>query len=81
MSVVPEVPEVELPEELGQARTVGLLFDEVDGLDFPAGLRPGWGETFVQPALADEPEHREVVLSYLLDASISPGVLRRLARP
>ena len=75
---VPRVPEVELPQELSEAETVGMLFDEVDGLNF---LRD-FGrveETFADPALADEPEHREVVLSYLEDPSISPGVLRRLA--
>lgn len=76
--VVPEVPEIELPEDLGKASTVGLLFDEVDGLNFLRDFGPV-EETFVQPALADEPEHREVVLGYLQDASISPGVLRRLA--
>src|SRR5205085_12547531 len=68
----------ELPQELRQAETVGLLFDDVDGLNF---LRD-FGqveETFADPSLADEPEHRAVVLSYLQDTSISPGVLRRLA--
>ncbi len=76
--VVPKVPEVELPQDLSEAETVGLLFDEVDGLNF---LRD-FGrveETFADPSLADKPEHRQVVLSYLQDASISPRVLRRLA--
>ncbi len=76
--VVPKVPEVELPADLSAAETVGLLFDEVDGLNF---LRD-FGrveETFADPTLADEPAHREVVLSYLEDPSIAPGVLRRLA--
>jgi hypothetical protein len=75
---VPEVPEVQLPQDLYEAKTVGLLFDEVDGLNF---LRE-FGqveEAFADPAFADEPEHREMVLSYLQDASIAPGVLRRLA--
>jgi hypothetical protein len=76
--IVPQVPEVELPQDLPAADTVGVLFDEVDGLNF---LRD-FGkveDTFADPALADEPQHREVVLSYLQDASIAPGVLRRLA--
>src|SRR5919199_2385018 len=76
--IEPKVPEIELPADLSEAETVGLLFDEVDGLNF---LRD-FGrveETFADPALADEPKHREVVLSYLEDPSISPGVLRRLA--
>jgi hypothetical protein len=76
--VVPDVPEVRLPEELNEAETVGLIFDEVDGLNF---LRD-FGKvqaTFAQPSLAEEPERRELVHSYLDDASISPRVLRRLA--
>jgi hypothetical protein len=76
--VVPEVPEIELPEEVAEAETVGLLFDEVDGLNFLIDFGQV-EETFGHPALADEPNHREVVLSYLKDASISPRVLRRLA--
>jgi hypothetical protein len=75
---VPKLPEVELPADLSEAETVGLLFDEVDGLNF---LRD-FGrveETFADPALADEPKHREVVLRYLEDPSLSPGVLRPLA--
>jgi hypothetical protein len=77
---VPEVPDVELPAELAAAETVGLLFDEVDGLNLLADF--GRVErTFAQPGLAADPRHGQVVLGYLEDPSISPRVLRRLAEP
>jgi hypothetical protein len=76
--IVPDVPEIGLPRELSEAETVGLLFDEVDGLNFLRDFGKV-DETFAHPALAEEPEHQELVLSYLEDASISPRVLRRLA--
>ncbi len=75
---VPPQPELELPDELVEAETVGLIYDEVDGLNFLAdfGLIQ---EAFAHPESTSDRRHREAALSYLEDSSISPRLLRRLA--
>jgi hypothetical protein len=77
---MPPLPEPDLPEGIGARETVGVVFDEVDGLKF----LPDFGlvqETFANPDLAADDRHREAVRSYLDDATISPRVLQRLAEP
>ena len=75
-----QVPEVGLPADLSEADTVGVVYDEVEGNYFWAnfGLLQ---ETFADPALAARRRHREAVLGYLEEPSISPLALRRLAEP
>lgn len=74
----PPVPDSKLPEDLLQAETVGIVYDEVEGFNFFAefGLLE---EAFANPALASDRRHRQVVLGYLRDPSISPLPFRRLA--
>jgi len=70
----------DLPAELVEADTVGVLYDEVEGLNYLAnfGLLQ---ETFANPKLATDREHRQAVVGYLKDPSVSPLALRRLAEP
>ena len=74
------VPEFDLPAELSEADTVGVVYDEVEGNYFWAdfGLLQ---ETFADPALAARRRHREAVLGYLEAPTISPLAFRRLAEP
>ena len=75
-----EPPELDfaLPPDVTEAATVGVIYDEVEGLNFyrDFGL---FEETFRSPELAAEPEHREIILTYLEEPSISPLPFRRLA--
>jgi hypothetical protein len=66
------------PDDLCDAETIGVVYDEVDGLNYLAdfGLVE---ETFADPALAADAGHRDAVLSYLTDPSISPRLIQRLA--
>jgi len=79
--VPPAMPDLgELPADLCEANTVGVIYDEVDGLSYFAnfGLVQ---EAFADPELAADREHRRAVLGYLKEPSISPLPLRRLAEP
>jgi hypothetical protein len=78
LGVTAKVPELKLPEHLREAETVGVIYDEVEGLNFYSdfGLVE---ETFARPELAAERKHRQAVLGYLKEPSISPLPLRRLA--
>lgn len=76
--LAPSPLDVQLPPDLLAADTIGLIYDEIEGLSF----YPDFGlleETFADPALAAEREHREVVLGYLHEPSISPLPFHRLA--
>ena len=77
---VAQVPDFGLPSELGEADTVGVVYDEVEGNYFWADFGVVQ-ETFTNPALAARRRHREAVLGYLESPSISPLALRRLAEP
>ena len=73
-------PDFALPlgRDLIKAKTVGVIFDEVEGLNLflDFGLLE---ETFANPALAADRKHRKLVLDYLKDEEVSPLPLRRLA--
>jgi hypothetical protein len=68
----------EFPADLLEAETVGVIYDEVDGLNFLRDF--GMVEAaFADPKLAKKQPFRERILSYLEDSTISPSVLQRLA--
>jgi hypothetical protein len=69
-----------LPAELVEAATVGVIYDEMEGLHYLAnfGLVQ---ETFANPKLAADQEHRRAVVGCLKDASVPPLALRRLVDP
>ncbi|MET7457794.1 hypothetical protein ABZT03_39285 [Streptomyces sp. NPDC005574] len=67
----------ELPRELADSDSIGVIYDEVDGLNFYADygmLR----ELFVEPALAGR-RHQDLLRTYLREESIAPLPIRRLA--
>jgi hypothetical protein len=75
---VPEPPDPDLPDGITEAETVGVLFDEIDGLTFLPDYRVVEQAFSDLEALAD-PRVRDVVRSYFDDPGISPRVLARLA--
>ena len=73
-----EVPAVEFPPDLRDAGTVGIIFDDVDGLNFYSEygmLR----DLFGQPALAADKRYADVLRGYLRSETIAPLPLQRLA--
>jgi len=72
------VPHMSIPSELERAETVGIMFDEIEGLLF----LPEYAlvrEVFADPGLIAGHRCREAVSGYLRSESIPPVVLRRLA--
>jgi hypothetical protein len=69
---------MDLSDELQDAETVGLIYDEIEGLGFFAefGIVQA---AFTDPILLRRRLHRGLVQSYLKDDSVSPLVFRRLA--
>ena len=67
-----------LPPELTEADTVGIVYDDLEGLNFYVNFGR-FEATFTTPELADQSEHRKLVLDYLEDPSISPLPFRRQA--
>lgn len=73
-----DLPVFELPRELADADTIGVIYDEVDGLNFYADygmLR----DLFANPALAGRRQHQDQLRTYLREESIAPLPIRRLA--
>ncbi|MFF1499083.1 hypothetical protein ACFVZR_04210 [Streptomyces sp. NPDC058316] len=74
----PGLPLFELPWELADSDTIGVIYDHVDGLNFYADygmLR----DLFEDPALAGRREHQDLLRTYLREESITPLPIRRLA--
>ncbi|MFF9507242.1 hypothetical protein ACF1BU_14570 [Streptomyces sp. NPDC014724] len=74
----PGLPYFELPSELADSDTIGVIYDHVDGLNFYADygmLR----DLFENPALAGRREHQDLLRTYLREESIAPLPIRRLA--
>ncbi|MGH2618868.1 MAG: hypothetical protein ACRDJC_26870 [Thermomicrobiales bacterium] len=76
-AVPPEIP-YPTPSEFAAEETVGIIYDEVDGLSFYTDFGVV-EETFANPALASDRRHRQAVLGYLEDSSITPLPFWRLA--
>lgn len=75
---VPPLPDPELPPELRARETVGVVYDEIDGMQFlPDFALVERG--FAEPFLAAEGPCREAIQRYLDDPTISPRVIERLA--
>jgi hypothetical protein len=71
-------PAVRFPPGLAEADTVGVIFDDEDGLNF----YPEYGmlrDLFGDPALAADKQYAEVLRGYLGSETIGPLPLRRLA--
>ncbi|MFJ5034220.1 hypothetical protein ACIQB5_40595 [Streptomyces sp. NPDC088560] len=73
-----DLPFFELPPELAGSDTIGVIYDQVDGLNFYADygvLR----ELFADPALAGRRQYQDLLRIYLREESIGPLPIRRLA--
>jgi hypothetical protein len=73
-----EVPAFELPPALADADTIGIIYDETDGLNF----YPDYGmlrDLFADPALAADKRYADVLRGYLQSETIAPLPLQRLA--
>jgi hypothetical protein len=68
----------ELPDTLTWTRTLGVIYDESDGIGFLADYAK-LKELFANPDLAADKEHARLFHAYLKDDSVSPSPLRRLA--
>ena len=77
--VAPLEIDQEMPEAIAQAKSVGLIYDETEGLTFLMDFALVQ-ETFADPTLLADRNRTEAVLAYLRDDGVSPFVLRRLAR-
>ena len=73
-----DLPPVEFPAELADADTIGLIYDEIDGLNFynDYGMLR---ELFADPALAVDKRYSDVLRGYLGSDSVGPLPIRRLA--
>ncbi|MEU3603902.1 hypothetical protein AB0E83_00300 [Streptomyces sp. NPDC035033] len=72
-----QLPFFELPSELADSDTVGVIYDQVDGLNFYADygmLR----DLFAEPALTGRRQHQDLLRTYLREESITPLPIRRL---
>ena len=69
---------VEFPAELSDADTVGVIYDEIDGLNFynDYGMLR---ELFADPALAADKRYSDVLRGYLEADTIGPLPIRRVA--
>jgi hypothetical protein len=73
-----DAPLFTLPQELAESDTVGVIFDEVDGLNF----YPDYGmlcDLFANPALVAHKPYADVLRGYLRSDTIAPLPLLRLA--
>jgi hypothetical protein len=73
-----DLPPVEWPAELAEADTIGLVYDEIDGLNFynDYGMLR---DLFADPALAADKRYSDVLRGYLESDSVAPLPIRRLA--
>ncbi len=73
-----DTPLFKLPEELADRDTIGIIYDETDGLNF----YPDYGmlrDLFTDPALATDKRYADVLRGYLRSETIAPLPLLRLA--
>lgn len=74
----PDLPSFALPRELAESDTIGVIYDQVDGLNFYADygmLR----DLFADPARTGRMRHQQLLRTYLREESIAPLPIRRLA--
>jgi hypothetical protein len=73
-----DVPAFELPDELAETGTIGIIYDEIDGLNFynEYGMLR---DLFADPDLAAGRRYSDVLRGYLGAETIGPLPFRRLA--
>ncbi|MCW2936509.1 MAG: hypothetical protein JWM19_7471, partial [Actinomycetia bacterium] len=67
-----------LPPELADADTIGVIYDEVDGLNFYNDYRM-LRDLFANPGLASDKRYSDVLRGYLNSRTVGPLPFRRLA--
>lgn len=73
-----DLPLFELPPELADSDTIGVIYDQIDGLNFYVDygmLR----DLFADPAVTGRRRHQDLLRTYLREESIAPLPIRRLA--
>jgi hypothetical protein len=73
-----DAPLIRFPQELAEFDTIGVIYGEVDGLNF----YPDYGmlrDLFADPALAADKRYADVLREYLRSETIAPLPLLRLA--
>ncbi|MFI9270140.1 hypothetical protein ACIGXM_05420 [Kitasatospora sp. NPDC052896] len=73
-----DFPAFELLRDLADSDTIGVIYDDVDGMNFYADygmLR----DLFADPALTGRRQHQDLLRTYLREESIAPLPIRRLA--
>ncbi len=73
-----DVPAFEFPPELADADTIGMIYDETDGLNFYNEYRM-LHALFAEPALAADKQYADVLRGYLRSETIGPLPFRRMA--
>ncbi|MFI6285615.1 hypothetical protein ACIBCM_12805 [Streptomyces sp. NPDC051018] len=73
----PDLPLFELPRDLADSDTIGVIYDDVDGMNFYADYGMLW-DLFADPALAGRRQHQDLLRTYLREESITPLPIRRL---
>ena len=73
-----DAPAFQLPPELADADTIGVIYDETDGLNFynDYGMLR---ELFAAPVLPSDKRYADVLRGYLRAETIGPLPFRRLA--
>lgn len=74
----PDLPAFVFPRELADSDTIGVIYDQVDGLNFYAEygmLR----DLFADPTRTGRRPHQDLLRTYLREESIAPLPIRRLA--
>jgi hypothetical protein len=73
-----DVPALKLPAEIADAGTIGIIYDEIDGLNFynEYGMLR---DLFADRALASDKRYADVLRGYLRAETIGPLPLRRAA--
>ncbi|MFE3328752.1 hypothetical protein [Streptomyces sp. NPDC059176] len=73
-----DLPVFEFPRELADSDTVGVIYDQVDGLNFYADYGTLL-HLFADPTLTGRRRHQDLLRSYLREETIAPLPIRRLA--
>lgn len=63
-------PELNVPDVLATEDSVGIIFDDVEGLNFYSNFKV-FMETFEDPSLLSDEEHKDIVMGYLWSDTIS----------
>lgn len=64
------IPELNIPDELAASASVGVIFDDVEGLNFYSNFKI-FMEVFEDSSLLINEEHKDIIIGYLRSDTIS----------